>query len=125
MTIFDHISSILFNKKKIVTNVEEESEFSPYLVNRWASMYSSLVASTSNTLNKYLQTFDNKKDLYSLFLAVFPKVQSKKIIYFKRRKDEEAEEIDNLELIAKYREMSKREVLNNIQTLKTLNKQLN
>jgi len=125
MTIFDHISSILFLKKKIVSNVEEESEFSPYLVNRWASMYSPSVASVSNVVNKYLQVFNNKKDLFNLFLAVFPKVQSKKITYFKRRKDDETDEIENLELIAKYREISKREVLDNIQTLKMLNTQLN
>jgi len=125
MTIFDHISGILFYKKKIVTNVEEENEFSPYLVNRWISMYSPALATVCNTINKYLQVFDSKKDLYNLFLSTFPKVQNKKITYFKRKKEEEVDDTNNIELIAKYRELSKREVLDNIQTLKMLNKQLN
>ena len=38
-TIFDYINSILFSKKKIDINIEDNS-FILYLFNRWASMYS-------------------------------------------------------------------------------------
>jgi len=122
MTIFDFIGSILYTKKKTLNTVEEESEFSPYLVNRWASMYSPSLIQACNTINKYLSVFESKKDLYNLFVAVFPKVPNKKITYFKRKKVDEKENESNIDLLAKSKEISKREILENIETLKTLNR---
>ena len=62
MTIFDFISSVLFTKKRnCLSTIDEENEFSPYMLNRWCSMYSPTVATFSNILNKYLGIFENKK----------------------------------------------------------------
>jgi len=116
MIIFDFISDILFTKKKSLNTLEEESEFSPFLVNRWLSMYSSQTVSTCNIINKYLQIFDTKKDLYNFFVAIFPKLPYKKIAYFKRQKEEKNKD-DNIKLIAKARELSSREITEYIQTL--------
>lgn len=111
MTIFDFISGILFSKKKdLLKTVDEESEFSPFLVNRWLSMYSPQIAILCNDLNKYLGIFENKKELYSLFLNTFPKQPYKKIQYFKRIKQEQEENYDILSKIAITKELSLREI---------------
>lgn len=111
MTIFDFISSTLFTKKETCLNsVDEEGEFSPYMLNRWCSMYSSQVALYSNILNKYLSVFENKKDLYHLFLAVLPKVSAKRINYIKKAKEEKKQEDENISLLAKNIELSEREI---------------
>lgn len=118
MTIFDFISDIIFLKKKnCLTTIDDESAFTPYLVNRWLSMYSAPVAKTSNLLNKYLGIFESKTDLYNLFVAVFPKLPNKKINYFKRKKEETKENNQSIPLLAKTYELSQREVIEYINTL--------
>jgi hypothetical protein len=111
MTIFDFIASVLFTKEKTCLNsIDEESSFSPYMLNRWCSMYSKTTATFSNILNRYVGIFEDKKDLYSLFVAVMPKVSSKRISYIKRIKEEKIEENNNIELLAYNLELSKREI---------------
>jgi hypothetical protein len=73
-------------------------------------MYSPTIAICSNTLNKYLGVFDNKKDLYSLFVAVMPKMPSKRISYIKKVKEEKKEENTDIEMLATNLELSKREI---------------
>lgn len=121
MTIFDIITDLAFTKKGYCLNtVDEEAEFQPYIVNRWLSMYSPLMAKHSNILNKYLGVFDNKKDLYNLFMAVFPKVQYKKINYIKKIKEKKENKDENISLIAKNIELSEREVNEYIAFLKNI-----
>jgi len=111
MTIFDFISSVLFTKKKSCLNsVDEESNFSPYMLNRWCSMYSKTTATFSNILNRYLSVFEDKKDLYSLFVAVMPKVSSKRISYIKKVKEEKTEENNDIKMLANNLELSQREI---------------
>jgi hypothetical protein len=111
MTIFDFITSVLVTKQKNCLNsVDEESEFSPYMLNRWLSMYSPSVALCSNVLNKYLSVFESKKDLYSLFISVMPKVASKRISYIKKVKEEKKEENTDIAKIAQNLELSEREI---------------
>jgi hypothetical protein len=62
-------------------NIDEENDFSPFLVNRWLSMYSTSNALICNTINKYIGIFDNKKDIFSLFYNLFNKQPYKKINY--------------------------------------------
>ena len=123
MTIFDFIGDILFFKKNDkLTTVDQETEFQPYIVNRWLSMHSPFTAKHSNILNKYLGVFDNKKDLYSLFLAVFPKVPFKKINYIKKVKEKKEEQDENIKPLAKNFELSEREIT---EYIAFLNKQPN
>jgi len=121
MTIFEIISNIIFSKNKNCLNtVEEESEFQPYLVNRWLSMYSADIAKTSNIINKYLGIFDTKKELFNLFCSIFPRVPYKKITYFKKNKEQkniENEEI--ISLISRNKELSKREIRDYVNMLNT------
>jgi len=112
MTIFEFISNIAFSKNKNCLNtVEEESEFQPYLVNRWLSMYSPDLAKIANVINKYLGIFDSKKDLYTLFCSTYPKVPYKKIMYFKKNKEQKDTQNDEIiSLISRNKELSKREI---------------
>ena len=111
MTIFDIIGDLLFTKKgNCLNTVDEESDFQPYIVNRWLSMYSADTAKHSNILNKYLGIFENKKELYNLFKDVFQKVPYKKISYIKKVKEAKTEQDENIKLIAKNLELSEREI---------------
>jgi hypothetical protein len=119
MTIFDFISNIAYTKNKNCLNtVDEESEFQPFLVNRWLSMYSPSMAKLANTLNKYIGIFESKKDLFSLFCATFPRVPAKKITYFKKNKEQKnAQDEEIIIQISKNIELSKREIRNYISEL--------
>jgi hypothetical protein len=111
MGIFDFISSVLFTKEKnCLQTVDQESEFSPYMLNRWVIMYSPSVAVFSNILNKYLSVFESKTDLYNLFVGVLPQVKSKRITYIKKVKQEKVEENLDIKLIANNLELSEREI---------------
>jgi len=110
MTIFDYISSILFNKNKLTAaTIDTENEFVPYLVNRWISMYSPSCAKLSNEINRYLSIL-SKTELYSLSMSLFGRVPNKKINYFKRQKDEEKASEDLIKKVAIARELSSREI---------------
>lgn len=111
MTIFDHLNSILFTKKRdTLTNVDDESTFSPYMTNRWISMYSSDLANIiNNTSNRYINCF-NKQEFYNFLSAVLPRVRFKRIAYIKKKTEKKDEKEQNIiELIAKSREISIRE----------------
>jgi len=81
-------------------------------------MYSTTAAKHSNIINKYLGVFDNKKDLYNLFLAVFPKVSFKKITYIKKIKEKKEEQDENIKPLARNLELSEREITEYIAFLK-------
>jgi hypothetical protein len=110
MTIFDFINDVLFTKKNTMQSLDDESTFSPYMLNRWISMYSPAMARDCNIINKYLGAFENKKDLFNLFVATFKKVPFKRINYIKKHKEEKKEECEQLDLLAKSYELSKREI---------------
>ena len=112
MTIFDFIAQILFKSKTSELTADDEAGFVPYIFNRWCSMYSAQICLICNQLGKYLQTFDNKRDLISLYTAVLPKVSAKRITYFKRKKVQLAddEENTNIKLLANAHELSTREI---------------
>ena len=118
MTIFDFISDILFTKKRNLNTIDEEQEFSPYLINRWLSMYSTSWAKECNKINKYLSVFENKRDLYTLFFNVMPRVPSKKIQYFKKTKEsKDAEQEIKIKTFAHNSELSTREIREYMHTL--------
>jgi hypothetical protein len=112
MNIFNIINSLFFSKKKIDLSLDSESQFSPYMINRWMSMYSDeMLVIINNTSNKYGGLFKNKDQQYNWYFNLFPKIRFKKIQYIKKNKKakEEIKE-DNLPLIAKNKEISVREL---------------
>ena len=112
MTIFDCLNDILFTKRgKLLRNVDEESEFNQYMINRWTSMYSpNMAILVNNTTNWLYSTFETKQQFYKFVLSIFPKVGRKRIHYIKKIKQDKEEELENLELIAQRLELSQREI---------------
>jgi hypothetical protein len=120
MSIFDFLKDILFLKnKQSLANVDNESAFSPYMVNRWSSMYSNQVALKCNILNKYFAFSPIKTDVFNLFFHFLPRVAQRKITYFKKIKEEKQPDNNNA-LLAKSLEVSTREIENYTDMLKTL-----
>lgn len=118
MTIFDYINNILFTKKEnCFSSMDDEKQFSSYLLNRWLSMYGKQTISSCQIANKYLQIFPNKTEAYKFFSAIFPKVPFKKITYIKKTKTDSDSEKE-YQLLAKNKELSVREIKNYIDLLK-------
>lgn len=113
-TIFDFLNDILFSKNKTAfQSIDDSKTFSPFLINRWISMYSPECALVINKISKYVSVFDNKIDLYNFFVAVIPKKNKRNINYIKKIKDEAKPKQDNIDLVSllsKKHEISKREI---------------
>ena len=108
MSIFDIIADILFTKKKSsLTNIDNESSFSPFMLNRWISMYSNGLAIKCNFLNKFIAC--NKQTAYTLFFNIFDKMPQKKITYYKKNK-ENTESDERKPMMVKSLELSYREI---------------
>ena len=74
-------------------------------------MYSKdTVSFANNILNKYGGIFDDKQRAYRLYYNVIPRLQFKRINYVKKRKKDKTEEVEHLELIAKNKHISVREL---------------
>lgn len=89
MTIFDILNSILYSKKKIDLNLEDENAFGgPFMINRWTSMYNNdLAVFVNNFLNRVLP-FEDKTAMYEFYFNFLPKLRFKKISYIKKTKKE-------------------------------------
>ena len=113
MTIFDCLNDILFTKKgKLLTNVDDEANFNQYMISRWCSMYSPNVATiVNNSVNWLWSSFETKEQYYKFMLTVLPRVNRKRINYIKKAKPEDnTQEPDNVQLLAKRLELSQREI---------------
>jgi len=89
MNIFQYINSLLFSKKKIDINSDDESQFNLFMLNRWSSMYSKELNEYINeTSNKYWNLFDDKLSQYNYLYSLIPKLKYKRITYLKKTKKE-------------------------------------
>tara|TARA_R110002153_G_scaffold23408_2_gene75968 strand:- start:5510 stop:5869 length:360 start_codon:yes stop_codon:yes gene_type:complete len=114
MNLFQYLNSLLFSKKNIDMNCDDESQFNLFMVNRWTSMYSKEMNEYVNeTTNKYWNLFDDKPSQYAYIYNVFPKLKFKRLNYIKKTKKEKKKEEDKIILPEFY---SEREYKNN-QTL--------
>lgn len=91
MNIFNYLSSILFTKKPIDPGeLDQQSDYQPFLVNRWCSMLDKqtcvLINSTSNMLYTVL---DNKLTHWKFLHYIMPRNKFKKINYIKKEKLED------------------------------------
>ena len=112
MTIFDCLNDILFTKRgKLLQNVDEESGFNQYMINRWCSMYSpNLAIVINNTVNWLYSTFETKQQYYRFVSVVLPRVSRKRINYIKKNKSEDIEQPEHIGSLAKRLEISQREI---------------
>ena len=122
-TIFNYIDSILFNKKRVNTINEGETQFNLFMVSRWCSMYSTdIVKILNDTSNIHGKTFLTKQEQYDFLFNILPKVKRKKLNYIKRNREDKKEENTEIENLAKFSELSKREVISYLEILEELNK---
>lgn len=115
MMLFDVLGDVMFFKKgDVLQSVENEGEISPYMLNRWMSMYSPETATLVNQVNnKYWKVLENKRDWYRFNLMLLPRNRYKKIEYIKKEKKEKTPKSDDdqiIEILARNLELSVREV---------------
>ena len=112
--MFEHLNDILFHKRgDKLDNVDHETDYSPYMINRWVSMYSDETCDIVNsTVNWMHPVFVTKTEHYNFMSRVLPVYRKRFIQYIKRPKksDEPDDEEQNVELLANGLELSKREV---------------
>ena len=112
MTIFDQLNDILFSKKKkCLSNIDDENEYIPYMINRWVSMHSPEYATVINsTVNWLYPVFETKIDHYNFLHTILPRSKWKRINYIKKIKENPEDKDTNTKLIASSLELSEREV---------------
>ena len=112
--MFEHLNDILFHKQgDKLDNVDHESEYNMYMINRWISMYSDETCEIVNsTVNWLHPVFETKTDHYKFMQQILPVYRKRFIQYIKRPKkdDEPNEDEQNVELLSNGLELSKREV---------------
>ncbi len=116
MSIFTYVNDILYNKSgKSIEKKEMESDFQPYMIQRWLSMHSiSTARILAISTNKLYKALDNSQQWYKLFLTTVPKSKYKKFRYIKKVKtdkyENKGEMEEAIELVANINKISKREV---------------
>lgn len=106
MNLFEVLNSLLFSKKKIEINLEDENVFIPYMINRWVSMYNGdLAVFVNNFFNKSLP-FESKDGYFAYYYNLIPKLKFKRLAYIKKtKKDTDSEPLPKREFLSE-REMS-------------------
>lgn len=121
MTFFNTLNDILFKKKgNQLNNVDHYKDFSPFLINRYASMHSPNMCKIINdTTNRYHSLFEDKRQMYKLYVHLLPKLPQTFIRYIKKKKVDkdtiDVEEVERLDALAKGLELSKKEISTYIQ----------
>lgn len=114
--MFQHLNAILYKSKLAIDDINENSEFTPYLVQRWCTMHSPAVTTLVNeTTNKYWPVLNDKMSWFITLNTVIPKCKFKKINYIKKSKKElESNEKAQIQKIANNLEISSRELISYI-----------
>jgi len=114
MMLFSFLKDIIYRKQgNLLDNIDNETEFQPWIIQRWLSMYSGQFNKIlNNTTNKLYSVLDFKQDWYKLFLMVIPRSYFKKIQYIKKNKKDKEKNLNEeiIGFLAQNRELSKREV---------------
>ena len=112
MNFFQLQNKLFYSKKDKAQDLDAEGEqaFVPFLFNRWLSFYNNdMSVFVNETLNKFSTIFENKQDGYKLYYYLIPRLKFKKISYIKKVKKDKKEE-ENLNLLAKNKNISVREL---------------
>lgn len=112
MNFFQLQNKLFYSKKTNAEFLDSEGEqsFVPFMFNRWLSFYSKGMASITNeTLNRFGSIFQDKQQQYRLYYYFIPRLKFKRIAYNKKIKKEVIEE-ENLDLIARNKNISVREL---------------
>lgn len=119
--MFNYLNSILYKSTKNpvdLTTLREETNFQPYLLQRWCSMHSTSVAIIVNeTTNRYWSVLNDNSMWYISLNTVLPRCSFKKINYFKKVKNETVtKERETIQKVANSLEISSRELITYIET---------
>lgn len=111
-TIFNYIDDLLFNKKrKFINIVNDDINFNQFMINRWASMYSPVIAKLlNNTTNRLSGCFETKEQFYKFIDSIIPKLKFKRLYYIKKIKHNKEDDPEHVDLLAKRLELSQREI---------------
>ena len=124
MNFFQLQNKLFYSKKDKAEDLDAEGDqaFVPFLFNRWLSFYNNdMCVFTNETFNKFSTIFNDKQQAYRLYYYLIPRLKWKKITYIKKKKREDEEEV-NLELVAKSKNISRRELLQYVELAKTVAK---
>ena len=92
------------------------------MFNRWLSFYNKeLPGFVNETLNKFGSIFDDKQEAYKLYYYLIPRLKWQRMTYIKKKKKEE-DEVEGLNVIAKNKNISKRELQQYVELEKILRK---
>lgn len=113
--MFEHLNDILFHKRgDKLDNVDHETDYNPYMINRWVSMYSDEACHVvNNTVNWLYATFDTKTQHYNFLQRVLPAYRQRYIQYIKKHKPPVTPATDdeqNVVLLSRNLELSETEV---------------
>lgn len=117
--MFVHINRILYKTKPSeVSNVSDDTDFTPFMLQRWCSMYSSDIANLLNeTSNRHWPALNTKEEWFNYLDAIIPQCKFKSYKYIKKKKDSEskAKDKESAAKVAAALEISSREVNQYIQ----------
>lgn len=118
MNIFNYLSNLLFTKKEpTLKGIDQQTDYQPFLVNRWCSMLNKQTNCIINTtVNTMYQIFENKTDHYKFLHYIIPRERFKRINYIKKSKTDTKETLIAGKF-AKSLELSKREINQYIEQL--------
>ncbi len=114
-SIFDQLKDIVETKSgTLLDDFDALQNFSPYMINRWLSMYNTSTCILLNeTTNKMYRGVETKEQWYKLFLTLTPKQKSKYIKYIKKNKEKISKDYKKeISQLAKYYEVSENEIYN-------------
>tara|TARA_R110001592_G_scaffold119740_1_gene323165 strand:+ start:12704 stop:13078 length:375 start_codon:yes stop_codon:yes gene_type:complete len=124
MNFFQLQNKLFYSKKTDAEFLDSEGEqsFVPFMFNRWLSFYNKGMATITNeTLNRFGGIFQDKQQQYRLYYYFIPRLKFKRIAYNKKLKKEVSEE-ENLDLIARNKNISVRELRSYIDFHETCSK---
>lgn len=114
MNIFEQIDDIVVKKEnRLANNLEDESEFIPYMLQRWLSMYSPQYAEILNiSVNKMWKVMEDKQMWYKFFTAIVPRGHPKHIAYIKKAAKTPQKKINDeiIKILSEQFELSQREI---------------
>lgn len=126
-SIFDQLKDITETKSgELLGDFDTLQNFSPYMINRWLSMYNPTMTHLINeTTNQIYKGIENKEQWYKLYLTLIPKQKSKYVKYIKKSKEKTSiENKKEISQLASYYSMSEREIIDLIERGLITKKQL-
>lgn len=114
--MFSYLNGILYKVNTDISNIDTDSDFQSYLIQRWSTMYSPYIAVLINeTTNIYWQSLDNNTCWYMMLDTSIPKCKFKRLNYLKKaKKDIDSKNKEQIQKIANNLEISSREVISYI-----------